>query len=45
MRPIRRLDVMWVEEETKDYDKLQKQAKKAGREMPGFVKEILRKIL
>lgn len=45
MKPIRRLDVMWVEKETKDYDKLQKQAKKAGREMPSYVKEILRKIL
>jgi hypothetical protein len=38
---IRRLDLMWQGKEVKQYEKLQKKARKAGKETPRFVKEIL----
>jgi len=45
MREIRRLDVMWLEEETPEYDAMKKRATAAGQEMPAYVKQILRKLL
>ena len=45
MREIRRLDLMWVEKETDEYDAVKKKATEAGTEMPAYVKDILRKLI
>lgn len=45
MRNVRRLDVIWEEDETGVYDKLQKLAGKAGTPLPDLVKEILKEKL
>ena len=45
MREIRRLDLMWVEKETAEYDAVKKKATEAGTEMPAYVKDILRKLI
>ena len=43
LRPIRRLDVTWTGDETREYDQLAQQAKKADQPLPEFVKAVLRK--
>jgi hypothetical protein len=43
LRSIRRLDVTWTEDETREYDHLARLAKKEGRPLPEFVKAVLRK--
>jgi 5-methylcytosine-specific restriction endonuclease McrA len=43
LRPIRRLDVAWTGEETREYDQLVRMARKKGRPLPEFVKAVLRK--
>jgi hypothetical protein len=45
MRDIRRLDLVYVEEEVKEYDKLKKHADAAHESMPDYVKKVLRKSL
>jgi hypothetical protein len=45
MRQIRRLDLMWIENETAEYDSIKQSAKEAGKEMTSYVKEILRKLI
>jgi hypothetical protein len=44
-RDIRRLDLLWSGKETEEYDQLVKEAKNARKEMPEYVKSILRKHL
>ena len=44
LRQIRRLDVTWTQEETREYDQLSKIAKKQKQPLPEFVKAVLRKI-
>lgn len=41
MRDVRRLDLTWVEEETKSYDKLKNRARTENVPIPDFVKAIL----
>jgi len=43
LRPIRRLDVTWTGDETREYDQLARQAKKVDQPLPEFVKAVLRK--
>jgi len=43
MKQSRRVDVVWNEGETKNYDKLKQHAESRKQMMPEFVKEILRK--
>lgn len=45
MRESRRLDVVWIENEVHDYERLRKQADAAGEPMPQYVKEVLKKSL
>jgi hypothetical protein len=43
LRAIRRLDMVWSGEETKDFDRLAKLAKQRNCPLPEFVKSVLRK--
>jgi len=43
LRMIRRLDIVWTEEEVPDYDKLLQMSKDACEELPKFVKDVLRR--
>jgi len=45
MRAIRRMDILWDEEEVSDYVKLKNRAEALQRNMPAFVKEIIRKYI
>lgn len=45
MRRLRRLDIIWSGEETKDYDHLTEAANSDGRELPEFVKVVIRRHL
>jgi hypothetical protein len=42
MRSIRRADVLWSEAEVADYEKLKQQTKRLQKNIPGYVKEIVR---
>jgi hypothetical protein len=42
MRPVRRLDLVWTEQEVADFDRLSKAARKRGQPLPEFIKAILR---
>lgn len=44
LRLIRRLDVTWTEDEVAEYDKLVRLSKHAEKDLPGFVKECLRRV-
>ncbi len=44
MKQVRRLDLMWVEGETADFDALKKKAEAAKQEIPQFVKNALRRL-
>jgi hypothetical protein len=41
---IRRLDITWTEEETREFDRLAKMAHKQRQRLPEFVKAVLRKL-
>jgi hypothetical protein len=43
LRAVRRLDIVWTDEEVPDYEKLAGMAKRADVELPTFVKEVLRR--
>ncbi len=43
LRPIRRLDVVWIEREVDDYERLLKRAQKMRETMPAYVKRVLRR--
>lgn len=45
LRLIRRLDVTWTDEETRDFDRLARAAKRQSQPLPEFVKAALRKVL
>ena len=45
MREIRRLDIMWSGDEAPEYDMLREQAVSENRELPEFVKSVLRRRL
>lgn len=45
MQPIRRLDIVWLNEEVDDYEKLKKESIRLKKELPDYVKTILRKHL
>jgi len=45
LREIRRLDIVWEENEVHHYDKLKQASEKAGEDMPKFVKDVLRRAL
>jgi hypothetical protein len=42
MRPIRRLELVWTDNEVADFDKLSKAAQKRGLSVPDFINVILR---
>jgi hypothetical protein len=42
MRPVRRADVLWDESEVDDYERLKHQTEKLQKNIPGYVKEIIR---
>jgi len=44
LRKIRRLDIIWTEEETRMFDRLAMAAKKHRQPLPEFVKAVLRKL-
>jgi len=45
LRLIRRLDITWTEQEVPEYDQLLSMSKHAQRELPEFVKDVLRRAL
>ncbi len=45
MLQVRRLNLVWQDREAAEYDKLAALSRKAGAELPGFVKDVLRKHL
>jgi hypothetical protein len=45
MQQVRRLDLMWHGEEIVQYEKLKAKACKTGKDIPGFVKEIIEKAI
>ena len=44
MNEIRRLDIIWAGPETVEYDALTKKAKNAGKAIPEFVKDVLKRL-
>jgi hypothetical protein len=42
MRPVRRLELVWSEQEVADFDRLSKVARRRGKPLPEFIKAILR---
>lgn len=45
MREIRRLDLIWQEGEAKEFDSIKLRANAVGKDVPQFVKHVLRKLL
>jgi hypothetical protein len=45
MQDIRRVDIIWSSEEVKDYDRLKKKTEELQRDVPSYVKEIIKKHL
>ncbi len=45
LKPIRRLDIMWIGEEIGTYEDLQRRAKELQKDMPQYVKEIIKKVV
>ena len=43
MRPVRRMDIVWAGDEVGAYDKLKRVTEKLQKDMPAYVKEIIRK--
>lgn len=42
MRDVRRLDILWAEDEVSEYDRLQEVAAEAEKKVPEYVKNVLR---
>lgn len=42
MRPVRRADILWSETEVEDYEKLKQRTEKLQKNIPRYVKEIVR---
>ncbi len=42
MQDIRRLDVLWLNEEAPEYDELRQQAARSRQRMPEYAKSVLR---
>jgi hypothetical protein len=42
MRPVRRLELVWTEQEVANFDRLSKAARKRGQSLPEFIKACLR---
>lgn len=42
LRPVRRADILWSETEVEDYEKLTQETEKLQKNIPGYVKEIVR---
>ena len=42
MRDVRRLDILWAEDEVSEYDRLQEVAAEAQKKVPEYVKNVLR---
>ena len=45
MRDIRRLDIVWADDEVNQYDSLRDESERQGEDLPDFVKAILRSYL
>ena len=45
MREIRRLDILWLDEEVSEYESLRRAAARSQQQIPEFVKSALRRIL
>ncbi len=45
MRHVRRLDLLWQGDAIEEYERLKEKAAAATKEMPEFIKEIIRKAL
>lgn len=45
LAPIRRLDIIWIGKEIDMYENLQRRARELQKDMPQYVKEIIRKVL
>ena len=41
MRPIRRADIVWADEEVETYEKLKRKTNRLQQNIPGYVKEII----
>ena len=41
MRPIRRADIVWTDDEVEVYDKLKRKTNQLQKKIPGYVKEII----
>ena len=41
MRPIRRADIVWTDEEVEVYEKLKRKTNQLQKKIPGYVKEII----
>jgi len=44
MKDVRRLDMEWAGDETKDYDRIRKRAVRSEAVMPDYVKAILKRL-
>lgn len=42
LRDIRRLEIMWTEKQTAEYDRLKAESEKVGKELPDYVKRVIR---
>ncbi len=45
MRPVRRVDLLWQGGEVTEYDRLKSDARKAGKRLPQFVKQIIERAI
>jgi post-segregation antitoxin (ccd killing protein) len=45
MRDVRRLDVVWTDQDVEVYDELRQRARDAGLPMSEYVKDTLRRVL
>jgi hypothetical protein len=45
MRQVRRIDLLWQGDEVSQYERLKKDAKAAGQQIPRFVKKLVEKVL
>jgi hypothetical protein len=41
MRPIRRADIVWTDEEVETYEKLKRKTNRLQKNIPGYVKEMI----
>ncbi|MBI3320481.1 MAG: hypothetical protein HYZ89_07860 [Candidatus Omnitrophica bacterium] len=45
IRPVRRADILWSEEEVADYELLKQKTEQLQKNIPGYVKEIVKEHL